>query len=85
MRLRQVHELKTLQPYFKDVAKGKKTFEVRKFDRDFVVGDYLHIREYNGDQYSGDSMIVQISYVLTGGQFGIEKGYCVLGIKLPTF
>jgi hypothetical protein len=85
MRLRQVHELKTLDPYYKEVAQGKKTFEVRKFDRDFALGDYLHLREYNGQQYSGDSTIVQISYILTGGNFGIDKDYCVLGIKLSTF
>ena len=29
-----------------------------------------------------DKMKVEISYVLTGGQFGIEPGYVVLGITM---
>jgi len=31
--------------------------------------------------YSGQSFIKQIVYILQGGKFGIEKGFCVLGLK----
>ena len=34
-----IHELKTLPEYFEAVIKGKKLFEVRKFDRPFQKGD----------------------------------------------
>lgn len=42
-----VHELKTWPYYFEEVWNGTKTFEVRKNDRDFRVGDTLILQEYD--------------------------------------
>lgn len=36
-----IHQLKCDSKFFEDVASGKKTFEVRKNDRDFFVGDFF--------------------------------------------
>lgn len=41
------HKLKTITPYFSQIWEGKKTFEVRKNDRDFQPGDTLALKEYN--------------------------------------
>ena len=38
------HELKIYPKYFEDVISGKKTFEVRKNDRKFNIGDILILR-----------------------------------------
>lgn len=77
------HELKTWIEYYQAVRHGDKMFEVRKDDRGFKPGDYLHLREWDNiaNEYTGNSTIVAISYKLDGGSFGIEKGYCVLGIE----
>lgn len=76
------HALKTIQPYFNEVLSGEKTFEVRKADRPFNVGDILKLQEYNSDYgYTGAEHYLKISYILPGGQFGIDENYCVLGIK----
>ena len=40
-----IHELKTLKPYFDALAQGNKTYEVRKTDCDFNVGDFLALNE----------------------------------------
>lgn len=40
------HDLKTLPEYYKDVASGLKTFELRRNDRNFQVGDTLLLREF---------------------------------------
>lgn len=81
------HELKTWPEYFAAVASGRKTFEVRKADRDFREGDTLILREYlpsfagpaNG-YLTGATIEATVTYVLQGGQCGIEAGYVVLGL-----
>lgn len=80
----QVHELKTVQPYFEAVARQDKTFEVRKNDRAFAVGDALWLREWDpSTKRYGAGYVRRVSYILLGGQFGIEPGYCVLGLQEP--
>lgn len=48
------HSLKTLNPYFEKSWGGDKTFEVRVDDRDFNVGDYILLYEY--DPISGSPL-----------------------------
>lgn len=78
-----VHELKTIEPYFTQVLHGFKDFEVRKNDRNFQVGDFLKLVKYDavtGLTLKYSPIYRRIKYILEGGQFGIEKGYCVLGL-----
>ncbi|SHJ29553.1 protein of unknown function [Hymenobacter daecheongensis DSM 21074] len=77
----RTHELKTWPACFAAVEAGIKPFDVRENDRDFQVGDELLLREYEPEteQYSGRTTTRWISYVLSGGGFGIEAGWCVLG------
>lgn len=79
----KIHILKTWPQYFSRVESGQKTFEVRKNDRDFQVGDYLLLKEYDPDikDFLGKSITLEIGYILHGGSFGIEPGYCVIGLK----
>lgn len=80
-----VHELKTLPAFFDAVTRGDKTFEVRKDDRGFAAGDVLWLREWNPDsQRHGAGYVRRVTYVLKGGQFGIDKDWCVLGLGAPT-
>lgn len=76
----KVHEIKTLQPFFDDVWNFRKDFEVRKNDRDYKVGDVLKLNEFGPDIKRPRFIKVRIKYILSGGQYGIEKGYVVLGI-----
>jgi ASC-1-like (ASCH) protein len=41
------HELKIYPKYFEDVILGKKTFEIRKNDRKYCVGDVLLLKEWD--------------------------------------
>lgn len=78
-----MHDLKTIDPYWSMVVRGDKTFEVRKADRDFRIGDRLNLRLWERDGYIAHAdQKVRVTYVLDGGQFGIEPGYVVLGIEL---
>jgi hypothetical protein len=82
------HELKTVPAYFDPVYRGVKTFEVRRDDRGFQKGDVIWLREFNPNartpqqQYTGRSMLATISWILTGGQMGIEPGYVVMSIDV---
>jgi hypothetical protein len=76
------HKLKCLPDYFGAVRRKEKTFEVRRDDRGFQKGDTIVLREWLpelGGRYSGNNEHRKIKYILTGGQFGIEPGYVVLG------
>ena len=77
------HILKTWPRYFDDVRWGVKRFEVRRDDRGFRVGDLLLLREWNPDaeEFTGRGAAVEVTYKLDGGAFGVEDGYCVLGVE----
>ncbi|TGE12415.1 ASCH/PUA domain-containing protein [Hymenobacter elongatus] len=77
----QTHELKIWPACFTAVESGVKPFDVRENDQDFQVGDVLLLREYEPttDQYSGRTVTRAVSYVLLGGTFGLEAGWCVVG------
>lgn len=79
----KIHELKAWPDYFFRVFAGQKKFEVRKNDRDYQIGDILHLREWDPDtnEYTGKEMKVEVHYVLPGGQFGIQPDYCVMSIQ----
>jgi len=78
-----IHELKTWPAYYNEVFMSHKTFEVRENDRDFKVGDMLNLKEYDPEkkEYTGRQLTRTITYILHGGQFGIEKGTCVMSIQ----
>ena len=76
-----VHELKILPQWFEDIKTGKKKFELRKADRDFKVGDYLYLREFENGEYTGRNCYVVIKYIFKGtGEYGLSEGYWILGI-----
>jgi hypothetical protein len=83
-----VHELKTLARYYDAVVDGRKTFEVRLNDRAFQTGDILRlIKTDDGGMVTRNPPLCiekRITYILRGGQFGIEPRYCVLGLG-PVF
>ena len=86
------HKLKTWPQYFKDTQEGKKTFELRKHDRDFKVGDKLQLLEYDpltvdkNNVYSGKKQKVKVTYIIDGDtddgfKFGLQRGYVIMGIQ----
>lgn len=76
------HELKILPQYFNDVVCQKKTFEIRKDDRDYQVGDTLILKEFDGSDYTNHKVKRVITYILRDAKdYGLEDGYCILGIQ----
>lgn len=60
------HELKIWPEYYEAVVSGIKTFEIRRNDRGFKVGDTLHLREWNPEtrHYTGRTVSVKVTYIL---------------------
>ncbi|MCG8622618.1 MAG: DUF3850 domain-containing protein [Proteobacteria bacterium] len=75
-----VHYLKTVQPYFSDVANRIKDFDLREDDRNFAVGDYLALQEFVGGVITDRVVLVTVTYKLDNHP-GLAKGCCVLGIE----
>ncbi|WP_081892593.1 DUF3850 domain-containing protein [Lysinibacillus sp. BF-4] len=77
------HSLKLRQPYYADVESGKKTFEIRKVDRNYEVGDVLILEEVAcaadlSYRFTGRNLLRRIVYVT---DFMQRAGYVVLGIE----
>lgn len=78
-----VHHLKVIQPYYDQLYLGLKHFELRRFDRDYKVGDILVLQEYdpNTSQFSGSNIEKQVTMVLSNcAHFGLMDGYCIMSI-----
>lgn len=61
----RTHELKILPEYFNQIKKGLKTAELRLDDRDFVVGDELHLKEFKPrkKEFTGRMIKRRITYI----------------------
>ena len=85
----KLHELKIRHEYLIDVSLGTKTFELRKNDRDYQVGDLIRFIDITKDYTENDvepnideNTLYRITYVLKNvPNYGLDKDYCILAIK----
>ena len=75
------HSLKVLPEYYEPIFNQNKTFEIRKNDRNYHVGDKLILKEWDGNKYTGRRVIRFVSYILYDWQVGLKDGYCIMSIK----
>lgn len=74
-----IHELKIESQYFKEVINGKKTFEIRKNDRNFKVGDLVKLKEIDENkEYTGNESVFEITYITDYAQ---KENYIVFSIS----
>ena len=75
---------KCLPEYYQAVRKRTKTFEIRKDDADYEVGDILELQEWDGEKYTGHKMAREITYILRDcPEYGLQPGFCILAIQPP--
>ena len=79
----QEHKIKIDPKYFDDVAKGIKTFEVRKNDRAYKRKDLLDIFEYDSEteEYTGRNIFAVITYILDAQKY-LRDGYVILALEI---
>lgn len=83
-----IHNLKCESQYFRAVKRGDKTFEIRKDDRNFQVGDIINLQEWDthpdeaggGNYFTGAEFKVRITCKVSDERF-CKLGFCVLGIE----
>ena len=85
----KVEQLKIQDIYFEDVAKGIKTFEIRKNDRMFYIGQIFQLCEVDQDStgdgwdYTGRYVYIEVTYILNDLTY-TAMGYVAFGIKLKS-
>ena len=83
-----IHQLKCEHQYFKDAIEGNKTFEYRKNDRNFHVGDFLALNELTdhpcnekGEHLeTGRCALFRVHYILDDPKY-MKDGFVILGIE----
>ena len=94
-----IHRIKSWPEFFEPVRTGVKSFELRKNDRDYCVGDHLTLLEWEPDtfshneagRYTGRELTKKIVYVMNGAGNvgtiqplkGLSSGYAILGLGEP--
>jgi ASC-1-like (ASCH) protein len=79
-----LHKLKIKQCYLIHILDGQKTFEVRKNDRDFQVGDKIRFLPLESDNYNVYSLVTEIpdyriNYILAEFS-GLQQNHVCLAI-----
>jgi ASC-1-like (ASCH) protein len=75
-----IHELKLKTEFFEGIRSGKVTFQVRKNDRDYKIGDKLVFIEYDPVKiFEPQKLEVRITCI---SELMQKKGNVILGIKL---
>lgn len=88
-----IHDLKCQPEPFRAMQEGLKTFEFRKDDRGYVVGDELFLREWAPSYplsqatnttafgvYTGQALSRRVTYILRGPAFGVPEGYVIMSV-----
>lgn len=77
-----VHELKTWPEFYQAIEDGSKAFELRRYDRDFKIGDTLVLKEYDpdNDTYSGRQTSVFVTFIIADPTW-LQDRMCCMSIK----
>ena len=81
--VRTIHDLKSWPKEFVSLVGRVKRHEVRRCDRDYQVGDWLMLREWNPEtkKYSGNKLFREITHITPAGAFGLPEDVCVLSVR----
>jgi hypothetical protein len=80
----RVHTLKTHLAPFRDIFIHQKRTEARINDRDYQVGDYLILEEYDevNKMRTGQHVVAKVLHIQSGGCYGIQEGYVNMTISV---
>jgi hypothetical protein len=85
-----IHEVKSWPLLFREIVSERKTHELRINDRNYKVGDILHLKEFDPEtgKYSGRDAKAKITYInsreksCAASTIALHPEYCILSVKL---
>lgn len=82
-----VHEVKCTAEHYDALVVRVKKAELRFDDRHYEEGDFLYMAKVQdsgigGLRSTGDAMLMRITHKLSGGQYGLADGHCMLSLEL---
>lgn len=82
-RIYKEKDLKIYPEYFQAILDNKKTFEIRKNDRDYKTNDILNLKEYDvgNEEYTGREQKVKVTYILDDSSTYLQPNYICMGIE----
>lgn len=87
------HKLKVWPEFYDAIESGVKTWEFRRDDRGFRVGDVLVLLWWDPSANDGrggveyvdgpttKNLRVKVTYILHGGRLGVPEGFCIMSIE----
>lgn len=87
---RKTHYLKSWPQFFKDIRAGSRTHELRRNDRDFRIGDWVRLQEFDPQtsEYTGQELTGEITSMTSFAQpcavsgEALNADFCILSIRL---
>ncbi len=90
-----IHEVKCAPIMFERLLSGEKTFDLRRDDRGYQMGDELRLREYDDkrghecddptcrlSRYTGRVLVRRIGFVAKGVFYGLDLGaHAILSLR----
>lgn len=85
----KIHRLKSWPPFFNALVAGERMHELRRNDRDFVVGDLLELHEFDptrGD-YTGRVATFSVTSITSSdvpcavSAEALDPRFCILSVK----
>ena len=75
-----IHDIKCIEPFYSEAEEGKKSFELRKNDRNYKVGDILCQWQFVDGQITGKNFCQKVIYLLQDFT-GLVEGFCIMGVE----
>lgn len=75
-----IHTVKIEPEYFNKIIKGKKSYDIRKNDRDYIAGDCIALNEYKHGEYTGRFALANIISVEKYSKY-LTIGYVILQLE----
>lgn len=77
----KVHQIRLGASFFEDACSNIKSFELRKNDCGYKVGDILEMMEFDDGRNTGRMVRKLVTYILKD-YTGLDDGYCIMSTKL---